>query len=98
MRRPTSSTAGWATAARRDGGRADIISLEYGLRAMKEAELPANDAAWEKAIKFLQRTQNNSEINDQKWATNDGGFVYYPGFSSADGGTRRTAAPPTPAS
>jgi squalene-hopene/tetraprenyl-beta-curcumene cyclase len=51
--------------------RADIISLEYALRAMKEAELPANDAAWEKAIKFLQRTQNNSETNDQGWASND---------------------------
>src|SRR5262249_51890871 len=56
-----------------DGGRADIISLEYGLRAMKEGGLAADDAAWEKAIKFLQRTQNNSETNDQKWATNDGG-------------------------
>jgi squalene-hopene/tetraprenyl-beta-curcumene cyclase len=66
-----------------DGGRADLISLEYGLRAMKEAELPANDPAWEKAIKFLQRTQNNSETNDQGWATNDGGFIYYPGYSQA---------------
>jgi len=69
--------------------RADIISLEYALRAMKEAELPANDAAWEKAIKFLQRTQNNSETNDQGWASNDGGFVYYPGFTyHSDGGTK----------
>jgi squalene-hopene/tetraprenyl-beta-curcumene cyclase len=69
--------------------RADIISLEYALRAMKEAELPASDAAWEKAIKFLQRTQNNSETNDQGWASNDGGFVYYPGFTyHADGGTK----------
>jgi squalene-hopene/tetraprenyl-beta-curcumene cyclase len=66
-----------------DGGRADIISLEYGLRAMKEAELPANNAAWDKAIKFLQRTQNNSEANDQTWAKNDGGFIYYPGYSQA---------------
>jgi squalene-hopene/tetraprenyl-beta-curcumene cyclase len=66
-----------------DGGRADIISLEYGLRAMKEAELPANNAAWDKAIKFLQRTQNNSEANDQAWAANDGGFIYYPGYSQA---------------
>src|SRR5205809_743759 len=70
-----------------DGGRADIISLEYGLRAMKEAGLPAGNAAWDKAIKFLQRTQNNSEANDQGWATNDGGFIYYPGFSQA-GATR----------
>jgi squalene-hopene/tetraprenyl-beta-curcumene cyclase len=38
---------------------------------------------------FLKRTQNSSETNDQKWAANDGGFVYYPGFSyHTDGGTR----------
>lgn len=71
-----------------DGGRADIISLEYGLRAMKEAGLPAGDPAWEKAIKFLQRTQNNSETNDQTWATTDGGFIYYPGYSQIEGGTQ----------
>jgi squalene-hopene/tetraprenyl-beta-curcumene cyclase len=70
-----------------DGGRADIISLEYGLRAMKEADLPANSDAWTKAIQFLQRTQNLRELNDQTWAGSDGGFVYYPGFSIA-GGTK----------
>ncbi len=66
-----------------DGGRADIISLEYGLRAMKEAGVAVNDEAWKKALIFLQRTQNNSETNDQGWATNDGGFIYYPGYSQA---------------
>ncbi|MBS1818152.1 MAG: hypothetical protein JSU08_09500 [Acidobacteria bacterium] len=70
------------------GVSADIISLEYGLRAMKEADLPANDPAWEKAIKFLQRTQNNSETNDQTWAANDGGFIYYPGNSQIRDTTR----------
>jgi squalene-hopene/tetraprenyl-beta-curcumene cyclase len=80
---------GYGSTTRADGRRADIISLEYALRAMKEAELPENDAAWQKAITFLQRTQNNSETNDQKWAANDGGFVYYPGFTyHVDGGTR----------
>ena len=72
------------------GGRlADIISLEYALRAMKEADLPDNDPAWQKALTFLQRAQNHSETNDQDWAGNDGGFVYYPGFTyHAEGGTR----------
>lgn len=70
-----------------DGGTADIISLEYGLRAMKEAELPANDGAWQKAIAFLQRTQNNKETNDQSWSTTDGGFIYYPGYSQVEGTT-----------
>lgn len=72
---------GYGGTTTRDGGRADMVSLEYGLRAMKEAGLPKDDAAWQKAIKFLQRAQNNSETNDQRWAGNDGGFVYYPGFS-----------------
>lgn len=71
-----------------DGGIADIISLEYGLRAMKEADLPANDPAWEKAIAFLQRTQNHKETNDQAWAANDGGFTYYPGYSQVEGTTQ----------
>ena len=71
-----------------DGGIADIISLELSLRAMKEAELPANDAAWQKAITFLQRTQNNKETNDQSWSANDGGFTYYPGYSQVEGTTQ----------
>jgi squalene-hopene/tetraprenyl-beta-curcumene cyclase len=80
---------GYGKTTRADGRRADIISLEYALQALKDSELPANDAAWQKAITFLQRTQNNSEVNDQKWAANDGGFAYYPGFSyHQDGGTK----------
>jgi squalene-hopene/tetraprenyl-beta-curcumene cyclase len=75
-----------------DGGIADIISLEMGLRAMKEAELPANDPAWQKAIAFLQRTQNNKETSDQPFAANDGGFMYYPGYSQIDGTTRSYGA------
>jgi len=71
-----------------DGGIADVISLELSLRAMKEAELPANDAAWQKAITFLQRTQNHKETNDQGWSSNDGGFIYYPGYSQIEGTTQ----------
>lgn len=66
-----------------DGGKADIISLEYSLQAMKDSGLAANDPVWDKALKFLQRTQNASETNDQPWSGTDGGFVYYPGFSQA---------------
>jgi squalene-hopene/tetraprenyl-beta-curcumene cyclase len=73
-----------------DGGRADIISLEYGLRAMKEGGTGDNDPAWDKAILFLQRTQN-TEANDQPWKASDGGFIYYPGYSQA-GETRSYGA------
>lgn len=66
----------------------DIISLEFALRAMKEAGTAANDPAWNKAIQFLQRTQNNSETNDQSWSSDDGGFIYFPGNSQIAGTTR----------
>jgi len=71
-----------------DGGVADIISLEFGLRAMKEGALPANDPAFQKAIQFLQRTQNNKETNDQSYTADDGGFIYYPGYSQIEGTTQ----------
>lgn len=78
---------GYGSAPRPDR-RTDMISTEYALRALRDAALPTDDAAWDKAITFLQRTQNNSETNDQKWAANDGGFVYYPGFTyHSSGGT-----------
>jgi squalene-hopene/tetraprenyl-beta-curcumene cyclase len=38
---------------------------------------------WDKAILFLQRCQNLEEYNDQPWSGDDGGFVYYPGYSKA---------------
>jgi hypothetical protein len=78
-----------AATPRADGRRADMVSLEYGLRALKDAGTPRSDAAWDKALKFLERAQNASETNDQTWAADDGGFVYYPGFTyHQDGGTR----------
>lgn len=80
---------GYGSAPRPDR-RGDMISTEYALRALKATALPSENAAWDKALKFLQRTQNNSETNDQKgWPANDGGFVYYPGFTYHEaGGTR----------
>ena len=75
-----------------DGGIADIISLEISLRAMKEADLPANDPAWQKAIQFLQRTQNFKETSDQPFAADDGGFMYYPGYSQIEGTTQSYGA------
>lgn len=80
---------GYGGTTRADGRRADIISLQYALEALKDTDLPASDATWKKALTFLQRTQNNSETNDQQWAADDGGFIYYPGFSyNSEGGTR----------
>jgi squalene-hopene/tetraprenyl-beta-curcumene cyclase len=71
----------------KDAARGDIINLEFGLRALKETDLGPEDEAWKKAIAFLQRLQNNSATNDQKWAATDGGFIYQPGLSKAGEGT-----------
>ncbi len=70
----------------KDAARGDIVNLEFGLRALKETDLGPEEEAWKKAIAFLQRLQNNSATNDQKWAANDGGFIYQPGLSKAGTG------------
>jgi squalene-hopene/tetraprenyl-beta-curcumene cyclase len=67
--------------------RPDMSNLVYALGALKESGVPKDAEVWEKAIKFIERCQNRSESNDQAWAGDDGGFVYYPGYSMA-GGTR----------
>ncbi len=65
----------------------DLDNLDYILQALKTSGLSEENQIWEKAVCFIQRCQNRSESNDQAWSMNDGGFIYYPGFSMA-GGTR----------
>ena len=83
---PFYGSMGYRPTTKKDAARGDVINLEYGLRALKETDLQADDPAWEKAIAFLQRLQNRSASNDQPWAGNDGGFVYQPGLSKVEGG------------
>jgi len=64
----------------------DLSNLSFALQGLKESGLPEDSEVWDKAIKFLERCQNNSETNDQSSTAlvgNDGGFVYYPGNSKA---------------
>lgn len=61
--------------------RPDLANMEYALAALKTSGLPNDDPLWDRALTFVRRAQNYSETNDQAWAGNDGGFVYYPGFS-----------------
>jgi len=70
-------------------GRADLPNLEYALEALKASGLPENDPAWQKAIQFIQRTQNRTESNDQSYSLNDGGFTYAPGMGWKDTGQNR---------
>lgn len=83
---PFYGSVGYRPTTKKDAARGDVINLEYGLRALKETDLPADDPSWDKAIMFLQRLQNRSASNDQPWAADDGGFVYQPGLSKVDGG------------
>ncbi|MBL1214953.1 MAG: terpene cyclase/mutase family protein [Ignavibacteriae bacterium] len=78
----------------------DLSNLQWSLEALREKEnkemenLKNDDEEfeakrtlfYERAIKFLERTQN-FKTNDQTYATDDGGFMYRPGESKA-GDTR----------
>ena len=67
--------------------RADLSNTSMALQALKESNFEDKEA-WSKAIKFLERCQNNSETNDQPWTSNDGGFIYNPGVKPGEEGTR----------
>lgn len=62
----------------------DLSNLNLAIQALKESGSDDQEV-WNKAIKFLERTQNRSESNDQAWASNDGGFIYSPDGESKAG-------------
>src|SRR3984957_342429 len=57
-------------------GRPDLSNTQWALEALHEAGVKPSDPAFQAALKFATRCQNLSETNDQKWAGDDGGFVY----------------------
>src|SRR5215216_4033622 len=59
-------------------GRPDLSNAQMAIEALQNAGLSKDDPAFQNALKFITRSQNNSETNDQKFAGNDGGFVYTP--------------------
>lgn len=73
--------------------RPDLSNLQYALQALKDAGAESSDPAFQRALVFLQRSQNRSESNPETYhdgdspkavrAGNDGGGVYYPGNSPA---------------
>lgn len=60
--------------------RPDLPNLQYALEALKASGLPESSPAWQRALKFIQRTQNRTESNDQSYSLNDGGFAYSAGL------------------
>lgn len=61
--------------------RPDLSNTQLAVEAAAKAGVSKDDPFFKKAVVFLQRTQNRSESNDQKWAGDDGGFAYAPGKS-----------------
>jgi squalene-hopene/tetraprenyl-beta-curcumene cyclase len=61
--------------------RPDMSNVYIALEGLKAAATDPKDPVWQKALVFVSRSQNRSESNDQKWAGNDGGFVYMPGWN-----------------
>ncbi|HRK31085.1 MAG TPA: terpene cyclase/mutase family protein [Tepidisphaeraceae bacterium] len=70
---------GWGYGGRsRGSGRPDLSNVSLALDALHDAGLQPTDPAFQNAIKFVTRVQNNSETNPAAWAGNDGGFIYGP--------------------
>ncbi len=73
------------------GERPDLSNLQFALEALNASGLPKDDAAFQRALKFLQRCQNRSESNDVRIpdgdkvvvSGDDGGSAYLPGQSFA---------------
>ncbi len=72
--------------------RPDMSNLQYALQALKDSGASEDDPAFQRAIKFLERSQNNSEVNKAEYkdpdgnvvvSGDDGGGLYYPGNSMA---------------
>jgi squalene-hopene/tetraprenyl-beta-curcumene cyclase len=74
------------------GKRADLSNTQIALDALHDAGVKPDDPAFQAALKFATRAQNNSESNDQKWAADDGGFIY----SVAEGGASKALDYTTP--
>jgi squalene-hopene/tetraprenyl-beta-curcumene cyclase len=61
--------------------RPDLSNQYMAMEALRTTALDPDDPVWERALIFINRSQNRSESNDQEWAGNDGGFTYMPGYS-----------------
>ena len=71
---------GWGYGGRsRGAGRPDLSNAQMALEALRDAGVPSDDPAFQRAVTFITRLQNNSETNPNAWAGDDGGFVYSPG-------------------
>jgi len=92
MKVPESNPAYGGFGYGQKGKNADLSNTQTALDALHDAGLKPDDPAFIAAQKFLTRDQNNSETNDQKWAADDGGFIY----TTGDGGSSKALDYTTP--
>lgn len=77
------------------GQPADLSNVQFALTALADAGLPKDHPVWTRALAYLNRMQNRSEVNDYVAKVeidgeeqtvrsgDDGGAYYYPGNSKA---------------
>ena len=58
--------------------RPDLSNTQTMLDALRDAGVPAEDEAFQRAVAFITRAQNRSASNPAAWSGDDGGFVYTP--------------------
>jgi squalene-hopene/tetraprenyl-beta-curcumene cyclase len=78
--------------------RPDLSNTQMMVEALRESGLPPDDPAYQKALRFISRSQMLAETNDQPFAKgmDSGGFIYTPanhgesmaGAESIDGDSR----------
>ena len=61
----------------------NLSASAFATEAMYESGYSMSDPFWKHVITFTRKCQNNSETNTEKWASNDGGFIYRPANSKA---------------
>jgi squalene-hopene/tetraprenyl-beta-curcumene cyclase len=66
-------------------GHEDLSNTASAIAALTATGVPASDPHLQNALKFLERCQNLSSHNKLPWVSNDGGAVYSPEESKAEG-------------
>ncbi len=75
-------------------GNEDLSNTSFAIEALRSSGVPAADPHLQSALKFLERCQNLSSVNQLPWVTNDGGAVYAPDESKAGGSWNPDAGTP----
>lgn len=85
---------GWGYGSK---GRPDVSNVSFVLQALHDSGVPGDDAAFQRALVFLQRTQmidsfKGMKINDQEYAkgSTQGGFIYSAGAGKEKAGQGET--------